>query len=103
MGGLDSSIVKFFQSQLIRYFLPSELGQLELAYQPSWSSLILEGPSYLQSWTTSYICVPGQRLPNIRLEDGSHLYSHIDRTKFTWVVLNHHTDATPVEDGVVKV
>merc|ERR1712013_43379 len=55
-------------------------------------------------WTpSSYVCSPGQRLPNILLEDGSKLYSRVDRTRFTWVVLNHHTDAFPVEEGFVEV
>lgn len=85
--------VEFFRNELLRFVLPSntakrnfrKMGQLDLAYAPSSSSLLFENTS----WTAYYVCSPGQRLPNIRLEDGSHLHSHIDRVKHTWVILNN--------------
>jgi len=89
---MDNPIANFFKAEMARLALPSErakqnfhkVGQLGLAYPPSSSSLVLEN----RSWTASYICSPGQRLPNIRLKDGSHLLSHIDRVRHTWVFLN---------------
>lgn len=92
MLSVRNPVVKFFRNELIRMVLPSErakknfrkMGQLELSYQPPSSSLIFENGS----WTESYICSPGQRLPNIQLEDGSKLFSHIDRVTHTWVFLN---------------
>lgn len=102
---MDNSVVNFFKTEMIRMVLPSEtakqnfrkMGQLDLAYSPSSSSLVFES----RSWTTNYICAPGQRLPNIRLEDGSHLLSHIDRVRHTWVFLNEAkgTDEPTAEGG----
>merc|ERR1712176_1025445 len=89
---MDNVIVNFFKNFMARMVLPSEtakqnfrkMGQLDLAYPPSSSSIIIEN----RSWSSNYICSPGQRLPNIRLEDDSHLLSHIDRVQHTWVFLN---------------
>lgn len=102
MLSLDNFVANFFKNEMARIMLPSEtakqnfrkMGQLDLAYPPSSSSLVLEN----QSWTASYICSPGQRLPNIRLEDDSHLLSHIDRVRHTWVFLNE-TGKPTTEDG----
>lgn len=99
---MDNVIVNFFKNLMARMVLPSEtakqnfrkMGQLDLAYPPSSSSIIFEN----SSWTASYICSPGQRLPNIRLKDGSHLLSHIDRVRHTWVFLNE-TDKPGSEGG----
>jgi 2-polyprenyl-6-methoxyphenol hydroxylase-like FAD-dependent oxidoreductase len=102
MLSLDNLVANFFKTEMARIVLPSEtakqnfrkIGQLDLAYPPSSSSLVIEN----QSWTASYICSPGQRLPNIRLEDDSHLLSHIDRVRHTWVFLNE-TGKPATEDG----
>lgn len=61
-----------------------KLGQLELEFSPKSSPIIIEN----QTKKGTFICDPGQRLPNIRLEDGSHLHSHIDRVRHTWLFLN---------------
>jgi 2-polyprenyl-6-methoxyphenol hydroxylase-like FAD-dependent oxidoreductase len=96
MLAIKHPLIEFFRNELLRFVLPSntakqnfrKMGQLDLAYAPSSSSLLFENTS----WTAHYICSPGQRLPNIRLEDGSHLHSHIDRVKHTWVILNYDSD-----------
>ena len=83
--------VQFIRNMFIRIFLPSDhakndfrkAGQLELAYTPESSPFIIE-----KTTKKNFIGIPGQRLPNIRLDDGSHLYSHIDRVRHTWVFLN---------------
>lgn len=83
--------VQFIRDMLIRFLLPSDhakndfrkAGQLELAYTPESSPIIIK-----KKTSKTYICIPGQRLPNIRLDDGSHLHSHIDRIRHTWVFLN---------------
>lgn len=103
----------------IRYLLPSnrikndfrKIGQLELAYDSTCSPIIFENewkrrnaevpeldlmkelPVHKDHKT--FICEPGQRLPNIRLEDGSHLHSHIDGTHHTWVHLNNNNNNNP--------
>jgi len=61
-----------------------KLGQLEMEFSPKSSPIIIEN----QAKKGTLICDPGQRLPNIRLEDGSHLHSHIDRVRYTWLFLN---------------
>lgn len=101
MLAMDNSIVNFLKNEAIRMILPSEtakqnfrkMGQLDLAYPPVTSSLVFEN----RSWTASYICSPGQRLPNIRLKDGSRLLSHIDRVRHTCVFLNDEKPAATIE------
>ena len=98
MISVDNLVVNFLKNEMIRMVLPSKtakqnfrkMGQLDLSYPPSSSSLVIEN----RAWTASYICSPGQRLPNIRLEDGSHLLSHIDRFQHTWVFLNEKDERT---------
>lgn len=93
MLAISNPVMKFFRAEFLRFMVPSEtakmnfrkMGQLEVAYAPSSSTLIFEN----HSWTAHYICSPGERLPNIQLEDGSKLFSRIDRSKYTWVILNH--------------
>jgi 2-polyprenyl-6-methoxyphenol hydroxylase-like FAD-dependent oxidoreductase len=60
------------------------VGQLEMEFSPKSSPIIIEN----QARKDTFICTPGQRLPNIRLDDGSHLHSHIDRVRYTWLFLN---------------
>jgi 2-polyprenyl-6-methoxyphenol hydroxylase-like FAD-dependent oxidoreductase len=102
MLAMKNPLVNFFRNELIRFVMPSntakqnfrKMGQLDLAYAPSSSSLLFQN----KSLTAYYVCSPGQRMPNIRLEDGSHLHSHIDRVKHTWVILNNnHNDSDKVE------
>jgi len=96
MLSIRNPVLKFFRNEFLRFMVPSEtakmnfrkMGQLELAYSPSSSTLIFEN----HSWTAHYICSPGERLPNIQLEDGSKLFSRINRGKYTWVILNHVCD-----------
>jgi len=86
--------LQFLRNSLIRIILPrfkSNMmriaGQLDLAYKPSYSRFILPAPT---SWfmSKSYICYPGQRLPNLVLEDGSKLYKQVDRARYTWICVN---------------
>jgi hypothetical protein len=72
-------------------------GQLELAYPAESSAIIIESVKA----SKNIICSPGQRLPNIRLSDGTHLHSHIDRVNHTWVFLNDASGAS-VSDGQVS-
>jgi len=96
MLAISNPLVKFFRNEFLRFMVPSEtakmnfrkMGQLEVAYAPSSSTLVFEN----HSWTAHYICSPGERLPNIQLEDGSKLFSRIDRSKYTWVILNHGSE-----------
>lgn len=84
--------VRFIRNTIIRIIVPRngtqnnfrKAGQLELSYSSDSSSVIVEKAK----GSKQYICNPGQRLPNIRLKDGSHLHAHIDRVKHTWVFLN---------------
>lgn len=76
-------------------------GQLDLAYKPSYSRFILPAPT---SWfeSKSYICYPGQRLPNLVLDDGSKLYKQVDRVRYTWICVNI-TKSTDTADRCVHV
>lgn len=93
MLAVNNPVIKFFRDEFLRLMVPSEtaknnfrkMGQLDLAYAPSSSILLFEN----HSWTAHYICSAGTRLPNIYLDDGSKLYSHIDRVHHTWVILNN--------------
>lgn len=93
MVSIESSFLNFVRDELMRLVLPSSIvrqnfhkvGQLEVAYAPTSSRFIVPN----SSWMAHYVSQPGQRLPNIRLEDGSHLHSHVDRVKHTWVILNN--------------
>eukprot|EP00532_Pseudo-nitzschia_australis_P010321 CAMPEP_0168241752 /NCGR_PEP_ID=MMETSP0140_2-20121125/22970_1 /TAXON_ID=44445 /ORGANISM="Pseudo-nitzschia australis, Strain 10249 10 AB" /LENGTH=236 /DNA_ID=CAMNT_0008176639 /DNA_START=1 /DNA_END=711 /DNA_ORIENTATION=- len=68
-----------------------KMGQLEMAYSPDSSPIIIESKINKRC-----IVSPGQRVPNIRLEDGSRLHSHIDRVRHTWVFLNSaESSSTP--------
>jgi len=40
-----------------------------------------------------FIARPGQRVPNIRLDDGTRLYSLLDRSRHTWLYLNSPSDS----------
>merc|ERR1712232_595669 len=84
-----------------------QIGQLELAYPPECSKLIFEnnqrighGGSFLEVFmpaakaARAFVARPGQRVPNIRLDDGTRLYSHLDRSRHTWLYLNSRS--TPV-------
>jgi len=107
MISIENSFVKLVRDAFLKLLLPSniatqnfrKIGQLEQAYPTSSSAFLFENPS----WTAHYICSPGQRLPNIRLDDGSHLYSHVDRTRHTWVILNNDTLEAPVSLCGAKV
>jgi len=98
---IRNPILKFLRDEFLRIMLPSKsvktnfrkMGQLDQAYDPSGSSLMFPNAS----WMAHYICTPGQRIPNIRLEDGSHLHSHIDRVHHTWVILNYSDDELAAE------
>jgi len=93
-----SRLVQFLRDTFIRITLRSDrsrnnfrkTAQLDLAYSPKSSPIIMERTS-----KTPCVVQPGQRLPNILLEDGSHLYSHIDRVRHTWVFLNF-SESSPV-------
>lgn len=74
------------------------LGQLKLKYNPSCSQIILEK----EGWT-NYICKPGERLPNLRLEDGSLLHSRVDRIHHTWIYLNMEAPSDESTLGSAKV
>jgi len=97
MVSIENSFLNFVRNEVMRLVLPSstarqnfrKLGQLEVAYAPTSSRFIVSDAS----WMAHYVCQPGQRLPNIRLEDGSHLHSHVDRVKHTWVILNNDAAA----------
>jgi 2-polyprenyl-6-methoxyphenol hydroxylase-like FAD-dependent oxidoreductase len=104
----------------IKMLLPSnrikndfrKIGQLELAYSPESSPIIFENEWKRKNAETpkldlmkelpvhvghkTFICEPGQRLPNIRLQDGSNLHSHIDGTHHTWVHLNNNSSITTI-------
>jgi len=41
--------------------------------------------------TKRFICHPGQRLPNLTLDDGSKLYKKVDRVRYTWICVNLST------------
>ena len=70
-------------------------GQLEMAYTPDSSSIIIESKIKKRC-----IVSPGHRVPNIRLEDGSRLHSHIDRIRHTWVFLNSTgSSSTPSQEA----
>lgn len=92
MLAVSNPVVKLFRNEFLRFMVPSntaknnfrKMGQLDLAYAPSSSSLLFEN----HSWDAHFICSGGQRVPNIQLEDGSKLHSHIDRVRHTWVILN---------------
>merc|ERR1712232_276723 len=83
-----------------------QIGQLELAYPPECSKLIFEneqrishGGSFLKAFMPAtkgkrvFIARPGQRVPNIRLDDGTRLYSLLDRSRHTWLYLNSPSDS----------
>jgi len=103
MLAVSNPVIKFFRNEFLRHVVPSDsammnfrkMGQLDLAYEPSSSTLIFEN---YHSWMTHYICSPGQRLPNILLQDGSKLHSHIDRVYHTWVILNSSNDNNDFDD-----
>lgn len=76
-----------------------KLGQLELKYDPSCSPIILEKGG----WTSNYICKPGERLPNLRLEDGSVLHSHVDRVHHTWIYLNMEEPSQSTHGSDIKM
>lgn len=65
------------------------VSQLDLVYDPSSSEIIVENDG-----TEEFICKPGERLPNLGLDDGSLLYSKIDRVHHTWVYLNQSVPDT---------
>jgi hypothetical protein len=75
-----------------------KIGQLDLKYDPSCSQIILKK----EGWT-NYICKPGERLPNLRLEDGSLLHSHVDRVHHTWIYLNTEAPSDESSLGSAKV
>mmetsp|Transcript_36770 Transcript_36770/g.68153 ORF Transcript_36770/g.68153 Transcript_36770/m.68153 type:complete len:535 (+) Transcript_36770:115-1719(+) len=81
-NALMQTVVPFVDKDMMR-----TAGQLDLAYKPSYSRFILPAPTYWFS-SKSYICQPGQRLPNLVLEDGSKLYKQIDRVRHTWICIN---------------
>eukprot|EP00536_Pseudo-nitzschia_multiseries_P010639 jgi/Psemu1/203798/e_gw1.333.5.1 len=103
MLGAEGAVLKFLRNELFRLILPSSIaqrnfrkvGQLDLAYPPSSSSLIVPD----SSWISHYICSPGQRLPNIALKDGSRLHSRIDRVRHTFVILNDDAAESPSSCG----
>lgn len=88
-----SPFLKFIRNTLIRVGVPRNgtlnnfrrAGQLELQYPPQTSAVIIENTTASKK---TCICSPGQRLPNICLNDGSRMHSHIDRIHHTWVYLN---------------
>jgi NADPH-dependent dioxygenase len=88
-------VLQSIRSMAIRIVLSSNimkngfrnLGQLEMHFSPESSPIIIEN----QTKKATFICDPGQRLPNIRLDDDSHLHSHIDRVRYTWLFLNTNT------------
>lgn len=67
-----------------------KVGQLELEYDPRASSIILGSSrfAFFEWLQMRFICRPGQRLPNLFLDDGSKLHSKVDRTRHTLVFLN---------------
>eukprot|EP00536_Pseudo-nitzschia_multiseries_P012199 jgi/Psemu1/290137/fgenesh1_pg.451_\ len=89
--GSKNQLVKFLRDTYVRIALRSDqtknnfrkTAQLDMAYSPHSSPIIVGSKSKM-----TCVGTPGQRLPNIRLEDGSHLHSHIDRVRHTWVFLN---------------
>lgn len=99
-----SRFVQFLRGVLMRIGLRStranhnfrKVGQLETAYAPSSSSIIFDG-----NMKKPCIVSPGQRVPNIRLEDGSNLHSHIDRVQHTWVFLNPHESLSSRSPNVI--
>jgi hypothetical protein len=99
--------VWFLRNSTIRLVIPREgtpnnfrkVGQLELAYPPDSSAVIIKKNKASKN---RYID-PGQRLPNILLEDGSNLHSHIDRVHHTWVFLNHSPELSGSEGHMAYV
>ena len=96
-----SPFLKFIRNMVIRVGVPRNstlnnfrrAGQLELQYPPQTSAVIIENTKASKK---SYICSPGQRLPNICLNDGSRMHSHIDRIHHTWVYLNKPSALTRI-------
>lgn len=105
MLAMSNPVVKFFRDEFLRFVIPSntaknnfrKMGQLDLAYAPSSSSLLFENGF----WNSHFICSGGQRLPNIQLDDGSKLHSHIDRVRHTWVILNKDSDEEESEEASI--
>jgi len=107
----QSRLLQFLRNAAVRFAfwmrLPQRIGfravgQLDLCYKPSWSRIILDnnGSSSRTSWLSylasiagrkreSFIVAPGKRLPNLTLDDGTRLYSKIDRVRHTWVLVNY--------------
>jgi len=96
--------VRFIRNSIIRLVIPRNgtpdnfrrAGQLELAYPPDSSAVIIKTNKASKH---RYICYAGQRLPNIRLIGGSNLHSQIDRVHHTWVFLNHHSSESVLPEG----
>ena len=97
--------VRFVRNVILRVVIPRNgtqnnfrrAGQLELSYPPKSSAIIVDNS---KSSRKGYICSPGERLPNIRLKDGSRLHAHIDRVYHTWVFLNHSPESSGSEGQV---
>ena len=97
--------VRFVRNMILRVAVPRngtqnnfrKAGQLELSYPPKSSSIIVDISKLPKN---AYICSPGNRLPNIRLKDGSHLHDHIDRVYHTWVFLNHIPESSRSKEQV---
>lgn len=78
------NLVSYVEKDIMR-----TVGQLDLAYKPSYSQFILPVPT--SSWlfkSKDYICHPGQRLPNLIIENGSRLYKQVDRVRYTYICVN---------------
>jgi 2-polyprenyl-6-methoxyphenol hydroxylase-like FAD-dependent oxidoreductase len=92
MIATKNPLLQSIRNMALRFVLSSNIwkntfrkvGQLEMKFSPKSSPIIMEN----QMKKGTFICVPGQRLPNIRLDDDSHLHSHIDRARYTWLFLN---------------
>lgn len=78
------NLVSYVEKDMMR-----TTGQLDIAYKPSYSQFILPVPT--SSWlfkSNDYICYPGQRLPNLMIDNGSRLYKQVGRVRYTYVCVN---------------
>merc|ERR1712007_355661 len=50
-----------------------------------------------------YICRPGQRLPNLVLDDGSRLYDRVGRERHTWICVNSTMPSEQTGDRCIGV
>lgn len=80
-----------------------KLGQLDLKYYAASSRLVV--PDTTSSWwyvlgvsSKPFLCLAGERLPNVLLDNDSKLHQLVDRKRHTWVFLNLPVDKSANHD-----